>query len=984
MKKIKIILNFIIGLTVSNLEAQQQEINFGNFSRPVSSVSSLATYTNVPISIAIGTPNTSIPLLELPSKSKNISAPIFLSYNPMNVKESEPASDVGTGWSLFAGGVISREVIGSLNEASLLHDFPDNPNEEKFNDIFYYNLSGISGKFKFNKDIDNTINIINLSPNKVKISYIRDFNSPYFTIKSFTITDENGYKYVFSDYSESTSNSFEMGTYLYRSAFFLTEIKLPDNTTIINFEYRKDSKHSDESPTSDITYKSCKLIKINSEGIGSININYLYDSTKENTMNDPYSITQIFLKNTKGDIISGYKLNYSTMDLYNLLIGDSPERKGRRFLDKLIKLNKNLIEDEKTSFTYNPYQSQNSNNNPFYCNPSYNYHNYGDYNIPGLLKRIITAAGGVTEYNFEPHDFFVNKSSPEYLENMLIAQDIEDPDVQYIGEYVPVLNIDTNQNLNYDLSISGDPSKKKRVSLQLIIGEYYPPGIWVPDPASDPNDSPDPNNPGGNPGGHYHFDLTFTLKKDGVIIQNDCGHMDKFNYYLYPGNYTVVVSGTGGKGKILLSEIKLKNPPYFNKTVTYKYGPRIKNIKHYRNNTDLDPVKTEVYNYAQFNDSNSSSGYIFRNESEQDNISPGYVLYKNVMITDGENGYTRYYYKTPDDYPKTAYTVNGENTTLWHYYTIVKSGILDKKEIYNSQNMLLSSTENDFTFETLDNLPHLKINGFEGFPTKYTKPAFIKNTKAIIKDYADNNQYVENKIETVFNPSNFKIASIKETSSEGTLTEKWMRYAFDKGNTRLVDVNIISQPLEVETKVNGKLIEKVETRYDNTTNFYPSSVIANNPNDGSIKTIQKYETFDTYGNIRQFAINVNDSTGSEVPTTIIWGYNQTLPIAKIEGAKISDIGNLADESISKSNLDIDTSSENALINALDAFRVNMSLKNFQITTYTYDPLVGATTLTHPNGLREIYKYDQNNRLKALIDVNGNIIKEYKYNIKTQP
>ncbi|MFP3336139.1 hypothetical protein SB761_36175, partial [Pseudomonas sp. SIMBA_064] len=78
-----------------------------------------------------------------------------------------------------------------------------------------------------------------------------------------------------------------------------------------------------------------------------------------------------------------------------------------------------------------------------------------------------------------------------------------------------------------------------------------------------------------------------------------------------------------------------------------------------------------------------------------------------------------------------------------------------------------------------------------------------------------------------------------------------------------------------------------------------------------------------------------------------WGYNNTMPIAEVKGASLTDIGSLADGVIVKSNLDVDAASETELINALDLFRTNPALKNFQITTYTYDPLIGVTTLTPP-------------------------------------
>lgn len=58
------------------------------------------------------------------------------------------------------------------------------------------------------------------------------------------------------------------------------------------------------------------------------------------------------------------------------------------------------------------------------------------------------------------------------------------------------------------------------------------------------------------------------------------------------------------------------------------------------------------------------------------------------------------------------------------------------------------------------------------------------------------------------------------------------------------------------------------------------------------------------------------------------------------------------------------------------------MSTYQVTTYTYDPLVGVRSITPPSGIRENYSYDTAHRLEAIIDVNGKILKEYKYNYST--
>lgn len=146
-------------------------------------------------------------------------------------------------------------------------------------------------------------------------------------------------------------------------------------------------------------------------------------------------------------------------------------------------------------------------------------------------------------------------------------------------------------------------------------------------------------------------------------------------------------------------------------------------------------------------------------------------------------------------------------------------------------------------------------------------------------------------------------------------------------------------------------------------------------------------TFDLYDN----RINPIQKTSKfGIPTTTIWGYNQTLPIATIEGASYSQVmgafglnpndnnSYLQLEIVKKSNLDTDASTENNFITELNTFRNKNELKSFKISTYTYDPIIGVTTITPPSEIRESYIYDSSHRLEKILDVNNNIKKEYKY------
>jgi uncharacterized protein RhaS with RHS repeats len=52
-----------------------------------------------------------------------------------------------------------------------------------------------------------------------------------------------------------------------------------------------------------------------------------------------------------------------------------------------------------------------------------------------------------------------------------------------------------------------------------------------------------------------------------------------------------------------------------------------------------------------------------------------------------------------------------------------------------------------------------------------------------------------------------------------------------------------------------------------------------------------------------------------------------------------------------------------------------------VTTYTYLPLVGVSTITDPKGDIITYSYDSFGRLEFVKDKSGNILSENQYNYK---
>ncbi|MEM6685686.1 MAG: hypothetical protein AAF617_07860, partial [Bacteroidota bacterium] len=137
-------------------------------------VSSILRYSEVPVSYYNGIPNVGVPIYTL--QGRELAAPINLSYHAGGHRVNEEASRVGLGWSLSAGGQISRVVKGlpddyvngfihtsttaadiswacSGGDAQLCKQIRESSNQyDPEPDDFNYSMLGLSGRFMFNQE----------------------------------------------------------------------------------------------------------------------------------------------------------------------------------------------------------------------------------------------------------------------------------------------------------------------------------------------------------------------------------------------------------------------------------------------------------------------------------------------------------------------------------------------------------------------------------------------------------------------------------------------------------------------------------------------------------------------------------------------------------------------------------------------------------------------------------------------------------------
>ena len=146
------------------------------------------------------------------------------------------------------------------------------------------------------------------------------------------------------------------------------------------------------------------------------------------------------------------------------------------------------------------------------------------------------------------------------------------------------------------------------------------------------------------------------------------------------------------------------------------------------------------------------------------------------------------------------------------------------------------------------------------------------------------------------------------------------------------------------------------------------------PTDARFQSEYFISSYDTKGNIRE--VYGRDFTY----TVYLWGYNHKYPIAEIKGESFYGISLIINETMINeiAAKTAPTSSDWTLINNL---RTNPNLKHAQITTYTYQPLVGMKSMTDPRGVTTYYKYDELGRLIEIKENYDKKVEEYEYHFR---
>ena len=428
---------------------------------PSPNASSIAKFGDIPVSQYTGTPNISIPLNS--AKSGSIEVPISLSYHASGIRVDELASWIGLGWTLSAGGAISRTTRGLpddspngfLNTPAIPASI-DGSNLETFQDyykgivdsqadVFHVNAPGLSFKFYFQKNGD----IITVPVQNVKIE--KTVNQG---ISSFLVKSSNGQQYLFSSIEESETETIgadRTTNNKYASSWYLTEIISPFGHDRITFDYSDyytdyllnstETAEFDNTLGETFTYQKIwgkRLSKITSDA-GSIE--FIASTIERSDLRGDYALESIMVKDPEGQLISKYGLEYNYFDTNGISAYTPPSSAGED-LNKRLRLtsikqygNEDSLSPLSHEFEYNedillPARNSKSQDMWGYYNGQYTnttlipeqklaYLSDGikTFNLlkganrevseqhmkAAQLKKIYYPTGGHSEFEFEPH-----------------------------------------------------------------------------------------------------------------------------------------------------------------------------------------------------------------------------------------------------------------------------------------------------------------------------------------------------------------------------------------------------------------------------------------------------------------------------------------------------------------------------------------------------------------------------------------------------
>lgn len=903
---------------------------------------SILRYEANPIDLSSGLPNISVPLFNLPTIADGLGINLAINYHPNSVAVNGiEIGNCGRGWTMFTGGGI----YGTNAYERLAW-----VNGNGSNSYFDYNFMGYSGTFYVEKS-GNLLVAYVAENNENFLSVDIDYNPTTYKISGFALYDHLGFKYIFNNADSADFNLTGPGGNIVsheKYMFQLSSIKDNNNASLLTLNYKSYGTNSINHVLESIVSNHGKVVFETTLGVSP---NYF----------STWKFSKVFVSDFRNNFVRRFDFIY--YDDEYLVQLDESDLQQSDLLSHKFHYKKGLFllgttgTDEWGFQNINPAQCSNLTN----VTPN--------FITEGVLQKISLPSGGSIIYEFESNTYSFKGFKP--IDQISGNFGWEVDTTYYTNlKYSNLHNLQA-QNLvsnsfNSGSSVNFSLSSTKEIIFKLT-GEQYRSKLF------------DEN---GNQPMVYP---TFTLRKNGIIsqqlsINSFCeneGLGKKIS--LGAGNYTLTMNAnapTTGFAQVIAysavmdikkwhygNGIRIKRTGYFDTDAVNKNYYEIPNSTFF-------PIKEVSYDYNLADDASMSSGCIY-NRDVIGSIPT--IVYKNVTHTEsGGNGKTVYTFYTPLDYYQLP-NLGAQEPNFCKPKNI---------KIYNESGAMLQ--EKSFTYNS-----------------------------AVVGANNSNSQYLLN-----FNLSTSLPAVVRQKNYLPTLTETVWSFEYDSYR-KLTNSREYVNPsgdillnkyyyhfLNSATSKNRRVVEKIET-FRNGELLLTNQVSFQNDWLGIVEPASRpgLTIFPVYKNVSYLPVRTETAKGEDnlvigqrftmydgysrlwesqiengMKTVYIWGYKHTQIVAKIENMTFSTIPTSLIHDIVRAS---DTGTEAQLISAQNSLRNHALLAQAMITTYTYKPLIGVSTVTDVKNQTLHYVYDIHNKLKQVTDNDNNILRESEYYYQTQ-
>lgn len=922
---------------------------------------SLGQYGDIPVSLYTGIPNINIPLYEVPVGMYKI--PISLSYHTSAIRPDQRAGWVGTGWTLNCGGAIVRTIHGHPDEMATTGtsdikkgyyynhsklDRPDWGTQDFLNqyviesvpkeldyidlepDKFSFNFLGYSGCFFLNPEGEWVVKCDKYL--RVKNNYLSLTKIPFTTktavssthskaIQGFTLIDENGVQYEFGydmnaiEFSVSFFNQNE--AHWISSGWNITRIIYP-NGDEAKFIYDRGDL------TCQLWYNFYGYIENTGDQASIVIDNRVYKASGN-------LISPSFLKTIEFPL---GKVSFNSMNTMQL-------EYSNRFCVEFLLSSQSSVN---TNFIFLKYGL-----------------NYGDpilsdNNIMGRLENrslnnIIVADNNGKTTNRIDFRFFKNRMYRTFLQQITIQNtrkySFEYNDCDSVPGYLSRKTDHWGYYNGIDSKLNYAQSEKEYYSTKQPDAEKMDVGILTKIIYPTGGYSQFEYEPH-RYGAYLNPTRSMLIKSDnenalagGLRIKkiiNSTGENIEEKEYFYTRSYAQ------NKGVGRISSGILGGLPKYGMDLINPSGSYIKVFhsydSYYTGGINAEGSHIGYSEVVERNSDGSFTEYHFTNFSTKKDYQPDKTTfpleYTTFSSREQERGLLVKQCQYDADFRQTGSSTFAYENGTEHFVPAVSF----EKRIYQNTYTIESTAYRCYTFVPL-------VSKEESYKV-YEDGAAIKNTR--------NYQY--NDIRQI------KRISASANAEDSLLTS--YTYLWETAPTSIVG------PLkEVKQSHYHKATATQETvghtLYDymlyGDYNYVPTQVSFYH---GDSSDCDKFTyRYDDSG--RKVFGDKNGADG----TVYIWGYNSQYLVAKVENATYEEVRRIIGN--------FKKFSDEATPNFAKIAKLREALPDAFVTSYTHIPNVGVSSITHPNGTSEYFRYDILGRLICTTDNEGNIVKAYDYN-----